>query len=1038
METFTPDLLQDPAAFERALPGVLFADRRRAMQNLAAIAVRRVPLDLTATLFDQLAVHLPGISDPDMALNNLERFFAASRSSLSLAALFQRDATAIPILLRIFSESQYLADLLIRDPAAYDALRLTAGQPVSREVLIDEITSLLENVPADDVDQAMRLLRRFKHRETLRVAFGDIIARQDLHTVTTQISRLADAGCTAALQFAQRHLALRYGVPRDTRGEPVRLTVIAMGKLGGNELNYSSDIDLVLFHSGEGQTDGEHSIDTDRWYERVARLLASLLNDVTADGVAWRVDYRLRPNGSSGPLSLTVARARSYYDLRGRTWERQALVKARPVAGDLEMGRQLLEDLQRWIYAPRLTVTEINGIRALKRQIERRSRLEGDDETNIKTGHGGIRDIEFVIQFLQLLHGGQLPEIRTGNTLDAIARLYRAGCLSFQEQVLLDQGYRWLRKLEHRLQIMFDLQTHSLPADQDELSRVAVRIGLPSPASEDEGDALNRFRQAFRQTTRHHRVILDHLLHDAFPDDDGGPGNEEADLVLDPDPDQAFINRVLNRYGFASTAVACRHLTRLATESSPFLSPHRCRHFLAAIARPLLTEIGRTPDPDATLLRLTAVSDSLGGKAVLWELFSSHPLTMQLYVRLCATCDYLCDLLVRNPGMVDGLMDALVLQHLPDRPLLSRMLDELLLGAEDIDPILHSFRDVQHLRVGARDMAGQDDISRTHEALSDIAEACLSCVVDQETAALRQRHGTPRLEDGEPGQLMILALGKLGAREPNYHSDLDLVFLYPGNGAALTSGGHNPTSCQDFFSRLAARIARRVSRPGPSGRLYEVDCRLRPTGKSGSLAVSTTEFTRYFVSGAGQLWERLALCKARPVCTDPETGLIAGKLVASLLTAHQWQPRHAREIGDMRLRMEQGATPHNIKRGVGGTVDIEFAIQMLQLRHARQFPDVLQPGTTAAARALYENDCLSQSDFEYLTRSWKMLRWVEARLRLMNTTARHDLPPDPGERARLAWLLNYPDPQELVREISLLRKENRRRFLRLVGSAGRE
>ncbi len=1000
----------------------------RAAAMLAHVGSARVPRELLRSLVDQLARHLPGTSDPEMALVNLERFFEAARSPLALAALFDRDETAIPILLKVFSTSQYLAELLIRDPAAYDLLRLTAGQPVSREVLVDEITSLLENTSPDDTAQAMRLVRRFKHREILRVAFGDIIAHQDLQTVTGQISILAEAGCEAALAFVRRQLITKYGRPESPDGRPLAATIIALGKLGGNELNYSSDIDLMIFFSGPGRTTGPHRIDARDWFDRLARGVAALLNEPTAEGVAWRVDYRLRPNGSAGPLTSDVTQAIAYYDLRSRTWERQALVKARPVAGDLELGRDLLEKLQPRIYANRISMADIDGIRALKRQIERKALIEGGDETNVKTGRGGIRDIEFVIQFLQLLHGRAVPEVRAGNTLEAIGRLYHAGCLNFQEQMLLDQGYRWLRRLEHRLQIMFDLQTHSLPADAGELRKVAIRTGLPDGG---EGEILERFRRHLMRTTSHNRAILDHLLHGAFASDDGGTGSEEADLVLDPAPSADWVVRVMSRHGYSKPETAWRHLMELATERSRFLSTQRCRHFLAAIADGLIAAVAATPDPDTTLMRLSAVSESLGGKAVLWELFSSNPTTMKLYVRLCAACDYLCDLLIRNPGMVDGLMDSLTLQGLPTREFLDRSLQELLAGAEDIEPGLHGFRDVQHLRVGARDVAGRDELVATHQALSDIAEVCLGQIVARERDALRERHGVPLLDDGRESELMILALGKFGGEEPNYHSDLDLVFLYDGDGNRLTEG-RDATSFQDWFSRFAANIARRVSNSGPCGKLYEVDCRLRPTGKSGSLAVSVTEFIRYFTGGSAQLWEHLALCKGRAMCADAFSARVMRTLVASLITSRPWRPADAAEIAAMRERMEHGASRYNLKRGPGGTVDIEFSMQMLQLRFAATHPVVLVPNTLRAAQALCANGLLSASDRDFFSQSWEMLRTVESRLRLMGTRSRHDLPEDREERARLAWLLGFDRAEELVREVDLLLAENRRRFRNLV------
>jgi [glutamine synthetase] adenylyltransferase / [glutamine synthetase]-adenylyl-L-tyrosine phosphorylase len=1023
----------------------LVRDPARAGANLEGLLDRRVPLELFEVVLGQIDRELPQLSDPDMALNNLERFFAASRSPLSLAALFERDPKAIPILLRIFSTSQYLSDLLVRDPAAWDGLRLTAGQPLSREVLVDEVTSLMATVDTGDREQAMRLLRRFKQREILRIAFGDIVAWQSLETVTSQISHLAEAICEAGLAFALRHVAIKYGTPRDDHGHNISMVVLAMGKLGGGELNYSSDIDLVLLYRDDGRTTGPHRIEASEYFERVARVFLAVLNDQTADGVAWRVDFRLRPNGSAGPLSTSIPRAAAYYDMRGRTWERQALVKARAVAGDVATGEGFLQQLQSWIYGPRLSMTEINGIRALKRQIERRALLDGHDETNVKTGRGGIRDIEFATQFLQLLHGGMLREVRTGNTLEGLNRLYQARCLSFQEYTLLEQAYRWLRRLEHRLQIMFDLQTHTLPIDEGELQKVAMRMALtsgstvpgPEPHPEKPHEVLEQFRVRLKQITGHNRVILDHLLHNAFPggdDESGSEGSEEADLILDAGPDEAWIVRVLGRYGFSDPIRAHRNLLHLATEKNRFLSPHRCRHFLAAIAARLITELALTPSPDETLNRLTSVSESLGGKAILWELFSQHPPTMKMYVRLCAACDYLCDLLVRNPGMVDELMDSLILPELPSYRFLDQSLRELLAGAEDPEPIIHSFRDAQHLRVGAREILGQDDIGRTSRALADIAEVCLTQVMAAESRSLQGRFGAPGAASGVAPEMTILALGKTGGREPNYHSDLDLIFVYTGEGDARTEGGRDSTTLQDYFSRLAASFSKRVSMSGRYGKLYEIDSRLRPTGKSGSLAVSEAELIRYFATESGQLWERLAMCRARAICASGETSEKARALIARVLTCIPWESGHADEVFEMRLRMEQGASPGNIKRGIGGAVDIEFAVQMLQLRYARRFPQVIEPNTSDAANALREIGALSDDDCSFFIHSYKTLRKIEARIRLMNTVARHDLPADAGELARLAWLIGATSTDELTREIAELRKENRQRFLRIAAS----
>ncbi len=1002
----------------------------RARANLAAIAEAGVTLDLLAVLCDQLAESLPACSDPDMALNNLQRFMAAARNPLSLGALFERDPQALPTLVQVFSTSQYMADWLVRDPATFDLLRMTEGHPIARQVLVAEINE--EMKAARDEAMAMAILRRYKHRETLRIAYGDIVVGQEVDVVTRQISYLADAICDAALGFAWRVLKERYGEPRTPEGETARLVVLGLGKLGGEELNYSSDIDLVLISESDGRTSGPKQVDNREFFERVARLLVKLLSESTELGAAYRVDLRLRPGGSHAPAVVPIESALQYYDMSGRTWERQAFVKARPVAGDRELGTRFLERLEPWIYRRYLSGADIAGIKTLKRKIEQRARRVGQEFHDVKTGHGGIRDIEFAIQFLQLLNGGDLPEIRTPNTLQAIVALEQVGCLTMQERTLLADHYAFLRKLEHRLQIMFDLQTHQLPASDLERRRLAIRAGY---RDEPNASALEQFERDLKEKTQLNRRILDHLLHDAFSDDP--EAEPETDLILDPDPDPEWVAEILSRHGFRNPETAYRHLQDLAREKISFLSTRRSRHFLAAIAPRLIAAIAATPDPDQTLVDLVRVSDSLGGKGVLWELFQTHPPSLQLYTRLCGCSPYLSGILTSNPGMVDFLLDSLLLDRLPTWDELEQNLAELSRGAEELDPILHAFKADQHLRIGVRDILGKEDLADIHRALSDVAEVCVRCIAAHEYRGLVDRFGYPAQEEvphtADQCDFVILGMGKFGGREPNYHSDLDVMFVYDAEGTTqLHQRRASPTSHQHFFSQWSQRIVKSVTRMGQHGRLYEMDPRLRPTGKSGALAISRAGFLRYFTSGSGQLWERQALCKARPVFGSPAARQRVMEAVREAILAKPFRPEDAREIQQMRFRLEETASPQNLKRGRGGTVDIEFAVQMLQLKWAATRPEVLVPGTLAAIEVLGEVGALSPSDASFFAQAYRFLRGIETGLRLMNTVARHDLPTEERELRKLAYLLRYERHEDLLEKCADIRSATRARFLQLI------
>ena len=864
---------------------------RRNLNHLASV----VGIDVLHNLCHPLSRILPRSADPDMALNNLERFLANSAGAAQLPSLIENRSRSLETLVQLFATSQFLSDTLVTHPEFTDMLRV----PLRRSPSQKELQRDLQNdVSAAFEDSALlRTFRHFRQRQILRIGANDIIRERPLEEVTRDISRVADAALEVALATALTHVSERFGQPFTTAGQPARCVLLAFGKHGGKELNYSSDIDLMFLYDEEGTTRGRRtvtSLSNEEFFGRVLTEVVRLLSAHTDQGQAYRIDLRLRPEGHRGPLARSLSSTLSYYDTLGRTWERQALIKIRPVAGDLEFGETFLRAIEPFVYRKYLSFSEINEIKVLKRRIEQKTGQAGESDTDVKTGHGGIRDIEFTIQFLQLLNGGDLPEVRQRNTLKAMEALEHAGCLNDQEYHILADAYRFLRKTEHRLQLMFDLQTHRLPGTPEELLKLALRMGYtakprneisdqdtegePRRRTDRESDQtalppngpLSVFLHDYKEKTSLDRRILNHLLHDSFQGEDG-QAEPESDLILDPMPDPETIQSVLGRYPFRDVQGAYQNLNQLAQEV-PFLSTRRSRHFLANIAPRLLRALAETPDPDMALVNLEKVTASLGAKSVLWELFSFNAPSLKLYVDLCAGSPFLSEILIGNPGMIDELLDSLVLNQPRTKEDLSQELAALCRGASVPDPILHSFQSKELLRIGVRDILGKDTIQQTTAALSDLAESLLVRIAILQEPALARRFGVPYLasgpQEGKPARYLLLALGKLGGREMSYHSDLDLVLIYEGDGRTGPPQGASRFDQYElsdnfhYFTELGQRIIKATSFMGPMGRLYQVDMRLRPTGKSGSLVIPIEEFNRYYQGGGAQLWERLALTRA--------------------------------------------------------------------------------------------------------------------------------------------------------------------------------
>jgi glutamate-ammonia-ligase adenylyltransferase len=976
---------------------------------------------------------LPASADPDMVINNLERIIAAlPPSDDGLSIMLDRGSRLFPDLVQLLGTSQSLSDELASHPTNLEILRVRQRRVLGFAERVESLRSAISGAP-NEVG-VLRAFRRFRRQQLLRIGINDVIRERPLEEITQEISQVADAAIQVALETAWRTTAGRFGEPQTLTGQTACATVFAFGKLGGQELNYSSDIDLMVIYDQEGDTAGHRKrLSNQEFFDRLVAELVRLLSAHTDLGQAYRVDLRLRPEGERGALSRSLESTLYYYDTLGRTWERQALIKVRPVAGDIELGRQFMRAIEPYVYRKYLSFAEINEIKTLKRKIEHKSTRTGTESADVKTGKGGIRDIEFTTQFLQLLGGGDSHALRRANTLKALEALAHDGYLTDQEFLILDDGYRYLRRLEHRLQLLFDLQTHELPSAEDELRKLARRMGY-------ETRPLEAFLEDYRAKTALNRNILDHLLHETFQSETGKI-EPESDLIFGPQPDESTIQSVLAPYRLRDPQAAYQHLMQLATEDVPFLSTRRCRHFLASIARRLLAALAETPDPDRALASLERVSASLGGKSVLWELFSFNPASLKLYVDLCAYSPFLSEILIQNPGMIDELLDSLVLNQAKALDELRLELAELCGAAVDVQPILRSFQDKELLRIGVRDILRKDTVQATTSALTDLAEAILNKIIVAEQSKLRPRLGEPEA-DARPCGYGVIGLGKFGGRELGYHSDLDLMLVYEADGSC--AGGTQTPAATNFqyFTELVQGVIRTSAAMGPAGRLYSVDMRLRPTGKSGSLVIPLPEFARYYADPGTRLWERQALTRSRIIVAEGsgfESKLSEG--IARAAHGRPWKNEWADEIASMRNRMESSRSGRDLKRGFGGIADIEFIVQLLQLKYAGDRLHLREPNTWTALKTLANAQILSPDQCDELTRSYDIMRLVESRVRLFYNRSLDEIPAEPDDLAQLAGRLGFEGKgraHEFSSELDRIATRTRTLFIDIVGREGVE
>ncbi|MCC6573542.1 MAG: hypothetical protein IT462_07105 [Planctomycetes bacterium] len=818
-----------------------------------------------------------------------------------------------------------------------------------------------------DIKTALRTAHR---DQMLRVVYHETALRWPVEKVTAEISALADGALIGALEYARGQLRKKRGVADDSG---LHFCVLALGKHGAGELNYASDIDIMFVFEGEAPAGEGRALNAQEYAVKLAETMIPLIDEPTEHGVVFRVDTRLRPDGKRGPLARSIEATLAYYRSYGATWERQALIKARPVAGDIELGSRMLAELSGWIYRKYLTVGEINEIKGLKRQIEKRTDDRADTFRDVKHGFGGIRDIEFVTQFLQLLNGGRLPQLRLSSTLPALDALARAGVLKDAEAGQLTHAYRFLRSCEHRLQLWQSEQTYRLPESRADLERVARCMGYLSRGSVTPARA---FISELRANTLKVRGLLVRLFAGLF---EASSSPAESELVLDPDPDPVRARELLARYGFANPDAALNVIRDLAKENPENrLYAPRAIKYLASMMPALLDFASQSPEADFTLANFERIAACLGAKTILFELIAEDPRALRVFGSIAAQSSWLTDMLTRRPGLVDEFIDNLQTFARQDPVRLRAGLAERVKNTPDFAEALSWQRDLELLRIGLFDITDRTPLPETLREIGTLAEVVLDAARQRALADVAARdEGAP----SDPGAgLAVVAMGKLGSRALSYASDLDLVFVY------------DPAACADaqrFYTRVARRLLELLGEGSERGLLYKVDFRLRPRGRQSSLAVSFDELQRYF-SEEGEYWERLALCRARVLFG---LGHAFSDRVAKLIDDFCYSGGAvANNTREMRLKLQRDAGEDSLKRGVGGLLDVEFVIQHLQLKHGGDAVRLREPGLFEALEAARGLGFLDARTCDAMIGAYAFLRQAQNRRQLMDGASHGGLP----------------------------------------------
>ncbi|MEM7250363.1 MAG: bifunctional [glutamate--ammonia ligase]-adenylyl-L-tyrosine phosphorylase/[glutamate--ammonia-ligase] adenylyltransferase [Pseudomonadota bacterium] len=914
-------------------------------------------------------------------------------------------------LIQLWGASPFAADICRRDPTMLERIR--DGETIGYRRASDARTveaglqSRLAGV-SDEGDFASRL-RRFRHEEMVRILARDVIGNAELSETLFDLSELARVCLHEALAWLDAEQRSTWGSPRNADGEPQFLSVIGMGKLGGGELNFSSDVDLIFVYGEDGDVVGPRARSNAEYFTRLGQSLIRVIDQVTADGFVFRVDMRLRPNGESGPLVLPFDAFENYYAISGRDWERYAMIKARPVAGDPVLGERILAMLRPFVYRRYLDFNAIDSLREMKRMIAHQVARKGHDG-DIKLGSGGIRDVEFIAQSFQLVWGGRYPNLRTRSVQTAIRELAELGLIEEQDSAALLQAYAFLRRLENRLQAMSDHQTQQLPEDATEQSRIAYAMGF---------DGYPRLLEHLDRERAAVRVAFDTLVAADLDDtqaDESSERHAALSLIWAGATDAVTAATSLNEVGFEAGEEANRRLRQFQKSAVVRSLSEAARQRLDRLLPALMIDCTETDDPNRTLYRVLDLLEAIARRTSYIALLVEKPVARQELVRLIGASPWIAEQLARQPILIDELLDPAALRREVTADELLHDLERRMgaVAAGDVEQemeALRAFKGAQVLHVAAAEVAGYKRLMKVSDALSDIAGVALERTVRLAWRDMAEKWGTPQC--GSPGARRtpgfgVVGYGKLGGLEMGYGSDLDLVFLHDSEGEDQVTDGERAVENSVFFARLGQRITHYLATQTPGGRVYEVDMRLRPSGNSGMLVGSTASFARYQAQDAWT-WEHQALVRGRFIAGDAAIETAFRDIRHEVLSRPRDVTALSSEVAQMRSRMvdaHDDAELFDVKHSPGGMVDIEFIAQFGVLAWSQHHAHLTQWSDNVRIFELFAQTGLMRDDeAKDLIDGYLALRAENHRLALLDEPARlpQDAFRDVRARVRDIW-----------------------------------